>query len=395
MTKELSTFANEIAYAQADGMGIQRIGRLLMGKLGKRVVITDSYGNVLSFHSPKHQDLQTEEKLTLPSTIRQYMEIPIKGITVIGDKREDILIWPIHKEGVMGYLVVLAHEIQDMGAKYVAIASRALMIEMVRKQEIYESIQKYKDDFIRDILFNNYDGFDTAFRSGKMWGWDFSVPYIVMLMDINTREIDIDQIRPIVEKQLLSISPQCIIGKIGNSLVILYPVTEQKQTTWKSGIQKLYKQAMEQLHEISFSLGVGKYYEDTNMLYRSYQQAKIALELGELSKLLGVAFFEELGAVRLFYNQSEQELEEFIDEVLGPIIKYDAEKDNDLLQTLWEYFRADTNITVATQNLFIHSNTLRYRLKKIEELLSKSLDDIETKFNIYSALKVAAILGKL
>jgi sugar diacid utilization regulator len=395
MTKELSEFANAIAYAQADGLGIQRLSRLLMEKLKKTVIITDIYGNVLSWHSPMHQDVRIEERLTLPSTVSHFEDIPKKAMTVIGEEKYDVLIWPINRERIMGYLLVLNHEIQAMDTNYVEITCRAIMIELVRKQERYESIQKYKDDFIRDILFNNYDGFDTAIRAGKMWGWDFSLPYIAIIMELNTKDFEIDKIRPLFEKQLLSLRPNCIIGKVGSSLVILYPVTENKQNNWKSDIRELYNRLLEQLKDISFSMGIGKYYRDTNMLYRSYQQAKIALELGELSKLKGAAFFEELGAVRLFYNQGEQELEEFIDEILGPIIKYGEEKENSLLLTLWEYFRADTNITVATQNLYIHGNTLRYRLKKIEELLGKSLDDIETKFNIYAALKAAAMLGKV
>lgn len=395
MTKELSEFANAVAYAQADGLGIQRLGRLLMEKLRRTVMITDSYGNVLSWHSPRHQDVKVEEKLALPSTVSHFDETPMKGMTVIGDERYDILIWPINKDRNMGYLLVLNHEIEDIETKYADITCRALMVELVRKQELYESIQKYKDDFIRDILFNNYDGFDTAIRAGKMWGWDFSLPYIAIITELNTKDYEIDKIRPLFEKHLLSLRPNCIIGKVGSSLVILYPVTEIIEKDWKKDIRGLYNQLLEQLDDIPLSMGIGKYYRETDMLYRSYQQAKIALELGELSKLKGAAFFEELGAVRLFYNQSEQELEEFIDEILGPIIKYGDEKENSLLQTLWEYFRADGNITVATQNLYIHGNTLRYRLKRIEELLGKSLDDMETKFNIYAALKAAAMLGKV
>ena len=70
--------------------------------------------------------------------------------------------------------------------------------------------------------------------------------------------------------------------------------------------------------------GVGQLYGDVKMLYRSYQQAKVALELGKIvPDKTRLAFFDELGAVRLFYNQSEQDLEEFFQEVIGGIEQYD------------------------------------------------------------------------
>lgn len=63
--------------------------------------------------------------------------------------------------------------------------------------------------------------------------------------------------------------------------------------------------------------------------------------------------------------------------------------------TLWHYLRDGRDIKNVSTKLFIHTNTLRYRLKKIEELLGASLEHEETRFNIYAALKVAAILGKI
>ncbi|EGW41933.1 hypothetical protein DOT_0143 [Desulfosporosinus sp. OT] len=43
--------------------------------------------------------------------------------------------------------------------------------------------------------------------------------------------------------------------------------------------------------------------------------------------------------------------------------------------------------------MYIHANTLRYRLRKVEELIGYSLDAQEVKFNVYAALKVGIILG--
>lgn len=395
MTKEIEIFANKIAYAQVDGCGIQGLGRILMQKIKKPVMIIDKFRKVISWHSPYEQNISMEEKITLPSMVKDSEEIPVSAMIVSKGKKYNFLVWPIHKEKIIGYLLILHREISDFEKNFVNVTCRAVMIEMSKKQELYDSIQEYKDDFIRDILFNNYDGLDTALRSGKLWGWDFSMPYIVMVLEMKMDKPSIDNIRPIFEEKIKSLCSGSIIGKVGSTLVVLYPVKKNIHIDWKETVRNFYDKASGQLLDFPFYIGVGKLYSTPNMLYRSYQQAKVALELRELSRLEGAAFFDELGTVRLFYNQSRQDLEEFVDEILGPIIQYDKEKDAKLLFTLWEYFRVNTNMAVATKNLYIHVNTLRYRLKKAEELLEKSFDNIETKFNVYGALKVAVMLGNI
>ncbi|WP_040410849.1 helix-turn-helix domain-containing protein [Desulfosporosinus sp. OT] len=98
-------------------------------------------------------------------------------------------------------------------------------------------------------------------------------------------------------------------------------------------------------------------------------------------------------ATRLFYNQREQDLRDFFNETLGPVLNYDQHHDGNLLLTLWHYFISGGDISTAIKKMYIHANTLRYRLRKVEELIGYSLDAQEVKFNVYAALKVGIILG--
>lgn len=395
MTNELADFSKKIAYAQMEGSGIQGLSRILMQEIEKTVIITDIFGEVVSWHSPSEQEMLSEEKLTLPSTAKNSPGTPKHGIIVIKGKKFNSLIWPINEKQSMGYLIVVSKNIKDNHKIFVDFTCLATAIEMVRQQELSESIQIYKDDFIHDILFNNYDGFDTAVRAGRTWGWDFTIPHVVIVLELVDEVRKMKELRRKIENKLTSKFPSMIIGKMGELLVLLYPISESIKGDWKLKVNQLYERIENEFEEVQFSMGVGKLYQDTSMLYRSYQQSKIALELGKISKYKEAAFFDELGAIRLFYNQSEQELEEFIDEILGPIMTYDEEKEGNLFITLWHYFQASSNVTAASKNLYVHVNTLRYRLTRAEELLGKSLEDEETRFNVYSALKIAAMLGKI
>lgn len=392
--KEIAEFSKLIAYAQADGGGIQSLSRILMQKLEKPIIVTDSSGEVLSWHSPANQEIFVDEKLTPPISGNNEKN-PTKCIIVVKGKKFPAFVWYINEQKQKGFVFVLSEQLEERQHVYIDLTVMAMMVEMVRQQELAESIQAYKDDFIHDILFNNYDGFDTAIRAGRNWGWDFSLPHNVIVIDTNSDQNEIDELRKKIEKYFNVYASGVITGKMGDLLVALYPITEQVHGSWKIEISKIFKKIQAETAINQLCIGVGKLYKNTSMLYRSYQQAKVALELGKMAKSTGVAFFDELGAIRLFYNQSEQDLEDFVQEILGPIIDYDQDKEGNLLLTLWVYFQANTNVPLAAKNLYIHVNTLRYRITRIEELLGKSLEEEETRFNMYSALKIAAMLGKL
>ncbi|WP_258359075.1 PucR family transcriptional regulator [Moorella sulfitireducens] len=107
-----------------------------------------------------------------------------------------------------------------------------------------------------------------------------------------------------------------------------------------------------------------------------------------------LTFFDELGVLRLIFNLGEQELEDYYEENLGPLEKYDKEHNTNLLETLAVYLYASGDYNQAAMNMFVHVNTLRYRLKKVEEILGQDLRQLAVLVNLYTALQVKVMLGR-
>lgn len=396
-----TAFYRKIVLVQVERAGLQGLTRILMNEYQKPVIITDAQGKVLSWHCPAQITLPMEERLILPSTVRQLKDSSGVGVLGLKGQKLDFACWPIGSDPRLGYVFVFgSKEVEPDLANAAQMISLAAMVEIAQRREIAERERIYRDEFVRDLLFNNFYGMDDVVRAGKVWGWDFTVAHIALVFESlpEQRHIggSIVDKRPQIEQQLLEVQPGCIVGVMGSLLVILIPWQDVEGQGWHVKAQAIYSELSAQFPEILFNAGVGKLHQNVNMLYRSYQQAKVALELGRI--VLGgnrLSFFDELGAVRLFYNQPEQDLEEFYKEILGPLERYDRDNNGSLAATLWHYLLANRESKVVKEKLFIHANTLRYRLKKIEELVGASLEDEETRFNLFAALKVAAILGKI
>lgn len=399
-------FLRKITGAQANSSGIPGLSRILMKEINRPVIITDVKGHVLSWHCPPSVALFPEERITLPSTIKDQNEAPSIGIIGLKGRKLKYYCWAIGEAKILGYLLVIGMSEESADDKpqtfypFAEVVSLAMMVEIMHQREMAEREKNYRDEFVRDLIFNNFDGIDEVIRSGKAWGCEFSEVHIVMVIELlnKGKSLETDRLDASlrIEKFLAEEVPGSIVGEMAHFQVVITPLPKEKAEDWHTYIRDLFAKLSPIISEWDYVVGVGKLYESVNMLYRSYQQAKVAIELCKLVQYdCSLAFFDELGAVRLFYNQSEQDLDEFYKEVIGPLEKFDRESNGSLLVTLWHYLGSDRDLKRASEKLFIHTNTLRYRLKKIEELLGASLEHEETRFNIYAALKIAAILGKL
>ncbi|MDI3387682.1 PucR family transcriptional regulator ligand-binding domain-containing protein [Streptomyces sp. B-S-A8] len=119
------------------------------------------------------------------------------------------------------------------------------------------------------------------------------------------------------------------------------------------------------------ALAAGTVRDDFAELHLSHSEALSTLALGrELDGATGsfVRLHAEGGVYRLLDQLPTDELRALVDDALGPLLAYDAEHDGSLVHSLAAYLRRDRNGVETADELHIHYNTLRYRLKQIERL---------------------------
>lgn len=135
-------------------------------------------------------------------------------------------------------------------------------------------------------------------------------------------------------------------------------------------------------------IGEGTAVKDISNLHLSYKRAlfTVRFTMGR-GEVLGR--FDELGLNRLFYMVSDPMiLKEMGDDVLKPLIDYDRKHESELLQTLENYLKHNGSVSSVAEKMFIHKNTILYRMAKIRELLKADLDDGEERLFYYMAIMI-------
>lgn len=121
---------------------------------------------------------------------------------------------------------------------------------------------------------------------------------------------------------------------------------------------------------------------------RSYKEAKMALEVAEIfysSKT--VVTYEELGIGRLIYQLPTPLCEMFLKEVFGD---YDpGNLDDEILATVYQFMENSLNLSETSRQLFVHRNTLVYRLEKLQKTIGLDIRQFEEAMTFKIAMMVS------
>lgn len=117
---------------------------------------------------------------------------------------------------------------------------------------------------------------------------------------------------------------------------------------------------------------------------------RILLALGQTG---GWSTPKELGIYGLLFSgASREQIDEFVQTRLGPVLHYDAQHDTRLVETLQVYFDCNANLVRTAGALYLHVNTLRQRLGRLGDLLGPQWRE-QGQLELHVAVKIHEIVG--
>lgn len=156
-------------------------------------------------------------------------------------------------------------------------------------------------------------------------------------------------------------------------------------------LQFTYKKN-KQASPLPFQLGVGRAYSNLVDSYLSYQEARDVMRIGNSCG----PFYEDTGIFRLLFSlENVEALYSFVEDYLGPLLKYDQKKGGELVHTLKIYLDHHGSKNVAAHKLFVTRQALYNRLEKIRELLGDDFMSPDRRLSIEVALRAHQMISKM
>lgn len=145
---------------------------------------------------------------------------------------------------------------------------------------------------------------------------------------------------------------------------------------------------------ISFLFGMSNICTGTKGIKKAYENASSSIELGK--KLHPDAFFFSWYRDFIYHvlsnNFDRNQMLEIYEEFLEPLDRADMNGHSELTQTLYHYIQSGQNIAQTAKELYIHRNTMFYRLDQMKELLHIDLKDVDNMFRIQLAFYIKELL---
>lgn len=245
-----------------------------------------------------------------------------------------------------------------------------------------------KNSFIQNILLDNLLLVDIYNRAKKLHV-DVEAKRIVYI--IETKQEKDSNAREIV-KTLFGSNSKDFITAIDEKSIIL--VKELKAGDGYPEVEKIAKMLLDMLNSEAMSqvrISYGTMIEAIQSISKSYKEAKMALDVGRIfyeeKSIIG---YNTLGIGRLIYQLPVPLCEMFLNEVFGG--KIPADLDEETLNTINKFFENNLNVSETSRQLYIHRNTLVYRLEKLQKSTGLDVRVFEDALTFRIALMVESYM---
>lgn len=177
----------------------------------------------------------------------------------------------------------------------------------------------------------------------------------------------------------------------GSLLCYIVADTEQKKQSLLHALKQECTELQKALPGYCVLGGIGRTCTNVKEIRRSYLEAGSSLRLAKKSTApIRLICYDEIGFLQLLIPHADSEaLLEYCRNLLHPLAQADRVQHTDYLHTLHAYLLHDCNLIQTAKALYIHRNTLVYRMERIREITGHDLSDMNQKSEYLNALKIA------
>jgi sugar diacid utilization regulator len=361
----------------SDG-GPAGIAEVLATDLGRRAVIQDHIRRVIAGASPDGGD--DWRQLVDGSSDPEPITVPVR----VG-------------RDVVGRLLLSAEsDLGPIDRALVDIAATGAALEFAKIRASVEVEDRLRGEAIADLLAGTYASEAAMSARAARLGHDLGQPHDLLVIDLDIERSDELERRlaALTREHLAPRSPRGLAVMHAGSLVVLATPSVRSESECEALAGELRTVLESVVGSGTVTIAIGGTCDRPDAYAPAFAAARRALDLMvKLGRRGAVIGPRQLGPYGLLLGASPRdELEAFARGALGPLIEHDRRHGAELMRTLRVFLEKDRVQRRTAAMLFIHVNTVAYRITRIEGLIGRSLDDPSAVFDLTLALRILDVL---
>jgi PucR C-terminal helix-turn-helix domain/GAF domain/GGDEF-like domain len=371
--------------AVLEGADFQAVVQTLADLIGRGVAVIDANGHVVCTSTPPPDPAVYEAK-GLTGDIRIGAELIGHVVAPEGDATS-----------------------RDLDLRAVEHGATVLALEVVNERVARATEERLQADFLGDLLNGRDEPEDRLIERARHYGLTLGLEHRVLVVELerwahyeasaglseSVGKRRRTEVLHLVGNRIAERLPGSLVSRAGDSVTAAVP-TESLADPLPAlrGVIEDVRRRVDQLAPgLLLLAGIGVTARTSPEFAESHRDAQQCVELlRKLDRPGDVLARDELGILGLFIDsQRSDELRSLARRVLGPVLERDTDSGGALVETLDEYLSRSCDARACAEALYVHVNTVRYRLRRVEELTGLDLrnpSDLLTATIATLALKV-------
>jgi purine catabolism regulator len=326
--------------------------------------------------------------VTLLTQMREYSKTGVSFID-IDNRRIRVYIASINtKRGNQSLLMLFEWNKEYTIVDQLTIDRISVLVglEMMNIHARKEVESKYIDQFLQDWLTGKIANLADLHMRAEACGYplDDNNPFIVGIVRWKRENKGTSQIQQIIKQHRQTFLLQGVhVTLLEGELIFLF------SHSGEAVVERRLGTIQQQLGE-DCQLCIGKTVNGADRVNESYIQAKKIHHICNVCSLDHATMrFEQLSVFQLLYVLPEcEELAEFREKFVYPILLYDQKNKTMLMETLQVYFKNNKNYKKTPEDLFTHYNTIVYRIELVCDILQLNMEDGDHMLMLHLAVKI-------
>ena len=315
------------------------------------------------------------------SIISSFANSPVDS-QVIGD----VHLFKVLDEGDPAYVLLAKGD-----------SEQAYMVGKIGVSQLQSLIVAYKEkldrnNFFQNLLLDNMLLIDVYNRARKL-KIEVDVPRVIILVETAGSKDNMPQ--ELLSGMYGGHSGDFVTAVDENSVILIKSLQKNRTYEEVSNIANTLVDMMNTEAMLNVRVAYGTIVDDLKDLSKSYKEAKMALEVGKIFYAeKRVNAYNTLGIGRLIYQLPESLCRLFIDEIFGGK-EIPDNLDEETLNTVNKFFENNLNVSETSRQLFVHRNTLVYRIEKLEKTCGLDVRKFDDALTFKIAMMVISYMNYL
>jgi len=292
-------------------------------------------------------------------------------------------------------------------AAALSIATDFLSIQTTLDEKVAGIELKLRGNFLEDLLSHSYLDRESILSRAKALDYDITQPHRVLVGTLDTASNNVSRYERDAKRyraELVKLAQTGLdrneggmaVFKSGELLILHRQIETDDEAEASKRLAYDITNDITRALGLTVFVGIGSVCKTLEEYRESYQAAKKALEIGNYMITEGqVRSFEQFKVHALFLSTlNPDELVKYAKEQLGGLLEFDALRNTSLVITLQEFLYLRNNIEGTAKSINMSVSGLKYRLKKIEQIIGKDLRDNKVSFDLQLALIIFQLFGE-